>query len=115
MRKNQVLSTGVQVEALAKLKHGHDGALNVPSRTAGADLALPGSLTGLRRFPEREIAGVVFLVFVNIYSLPVFHTCEIFFRELAIARELCDPKIVRTIFGSVGKALLDETRNELRH
>ena len=51
VRKNQVFAASVQVEAFAELLHGHDRALNVPARAAGADAALPKCLVGFGRFP----------------------------------------------------------------
>src|ERR1039458_3225943 len=48
--------------------HRHLRALYVPARTAGADLGLPLRLARFRRLPQREVAGVVLVVFVHLHT-----------------------------------------------
>ena len=71
-------------------------------------MACPRSLAGLGRFPEREVAGVVLFVLVNVDARAVFHARKIFLRELAVAGKLGDSEVVGTILGSVGEALVFE-------
>ena len=62
VREGQVDAAGVDVQRFAEIFHGHGGALDVPAGTAGADARLPEMFAGFGRFPESEIAGVVFFV-----------------------------------------------------
>src|SRR5262249_35977669 len=82
--KDQVLAASMQVERFPQLLHRHDGALDVPARSAAADLRLPECLPWFRSFPEREVARVVFLVLVYIDASTVLHPFKIFLRELAV-------------------------------
>ena len=115
MRKDKVFAAGVQVEAFPQHFHGHDGALDMPARAAGADDRVPGSLAGLGRLPQSEVAGAVFVVFVEIHPRAVFHAGKIFFGKLAVGGEFGDAEIVGAVIGAVGEPLLDQALNELGH
>ena len=78
MGKDKVFAAGVQVEAGAELLHRHDRALDVPAGTAGADGGIPRGFAGLGSFPEGEVAGAVFFVFVDVDAGAVGHAGEIF-------------------------------------
>ena len=66
MGKRQVDAAGVDVERFAQVLHRHHGALDVPAGTAGAERRFPGGFAVLLRFPENEVAGVGFVVFVDV-------------------------------------------------
>src|SRR6478672_119160 len=76
--ENEVLATGMQVERLAQFLHGHDGALNMPAGPAWPNLTFPECFAGLRSLPQREVAGVVFLVFIHVDASAIFHSGKIF-------------------------------------
>src|ERR1039457_5889479 len=88
MRKDQVFSSGMQVEALSEFPHRHDGAFQVPARTPGSNRRIPRSFSWLGRLPEGEVARAVFVIFVDINAGAVQHVAEVFFRELAVLRKL---------------------------
>ena len=73
MREDQVFSARMQIETFAEFLHRHDGALEMPARTARADRRVPRSLAGFGGFPESEIAGAVFVIFVDIDAGAVEH------------------------------------------
>src|SRR4051812_22692216 len=91
----------MEIETRSKFLHRHYRALQMPAWASRANRCFPRSLPRLRRFPQREIARAVLLIFVDIHRRAVFHAGEIFFRELAVLRKLCDPKVIGTILGSV--------------
>src|SRR5579863_1246532 len=111
MREGEVNAAGVNVESFAEIFHGHGGAFDVPAGTAGADACLPEMFAGLGSFPEREIAGVVFLVAVVIHAGAGFHTSEVNFGEPAVFRKFGDP-VVDGTFAWVREAFLLKARNE---
>ena len=78
----------------------------MPAGAAGANLALPGSFAGFGGLPKRKVAGTVFFIFVHVDARAVFHAAEIFFREFAVSRKTGDAKVIRTIFGTIGKTFL---------
>ncbi len=80
MRKDEVLASGMKIEALAELLHRHDGAFEVPAGPAGTDGSIPGSFAGFRSFPESEVAGTVFIVFIDVDAGAVKHAGEVFLR-----------------------------------
>src|ERR1700729_1984312 len=103
VRKNQVLSTRVQVEAVAQLLHRHHGALKVPARPPWTDRCLPERFARLRRLPQSEVTGAV------------LHSAEVFLRKLSILRKSGDTEVVRSVLGSVGDILLNQFGYEIRH
>src|SRR6267154_2021166 len=69
MRKNQIDATGVQVESLAQIFHGHGRALDMPTWPAASDAGVPGRFFGfVWGFPESEVARVFLLVFVRVHA-----------------------------------------------
>ena len=115
MREDEVFAAGVEVEAGAELLHRHDGAFDVPAGTAGADRGLPRSFAGLGSFPESEVAGAVFFVFVDVDAGAVGHAGKIFFRELAVLGKFGDAEIIGAVVGAVGETLLHQLGDELGH
>ena len=78
MRKSQVFATGMQIKAIAQVLHGHYGTFNMPARTPGADRTFPEGLAFFGSLPESEVAGIVFLIFINVHAGANFHAGEIF-------------------------------------
>ena len=79
MREDKVFAAGMEVERLAQVLCGHHGALNVPARAPRTDAGLPLGFAGLRRLPQRKIAGVIFFVLIYIHACADFHAGKIFF------------------------------------
>ena len=52
-----------------------------PGRPGPIEVSHEG-LAGLWRFPERKVAGIVLVVFVNVDASAVGHAGEIFFKSL---------------------------------
>src|SRR2546428_83397 len=62
MRKEVILATRVKVECVAKVLHGHGGALDVPARVAPSPRRIPLlQIAGLRGSPQREVRRVTFV------------------------------------------------------
>ena len=126
MREDQVLAAGMNVEGFAQLLHAHGRALDVPAGTAFTPGRLPhGAGRAIRilgGFPEREIAGVIFLVFVRVDGAaipcgqagPAAHVLQVDARQPAIGRQGRNRKVHRAI-ADVGVAALDEARDQLDH
>src|SRR5580698_1723918 len=87
----------------------------MPSRTSRPNHTLPESLPRFWRFPESEIAGTVFFIFVYIDARAVLHASEIPFGEFAVAGKFCDAKVIRTILSAVGESFFLKISDELRH
>src|SRR6516164_4580040 len=103
MRENQVFATGMQIEALSQILHRHYRALNVPARATRADGAFPKSLARLRRFPQSEVAGIVFLILVHVYPGADFDAAEILLGKFAILGKFGDGEIIRAVVSAVRK------------
>ena len=59
--------------------------------------ALPGGLFVLLGFPENEVAGVGFVVFVHVDARAGADAAEIVVRELAVLGELRDAVVNRAV------------------
>src|SRR5262249_22636274 len=105
----------VHVKAFAQVFHGHHRALDVPAGASGTDAGLPLRLTRLGGLPQREVAGVIFFVFIQVNAGAVFHALEVFFRELAIRGKLGNTEVIGAVFATVGVALLDQGGDKIRH
>ena len=66
MREGEINAAGVNVKRLAQVFHGHDGALDMPAGAAFAHRSRPSGLVILARFPQNEVACVVFVVLIDI-------------------------------------------------
>src|SRR5260370_24242990 len=96
MRKCQVDSTGVNIQGLSEILHGHCGALNVPARSAGSDRSLPEVLSRFRGFPQREIPRALLFVAVVVDAYSSLYASQIHLLDLSISWEFRDALINRT-------------------
>src|SRR5467141_1889250 len=87
MRKCQVDSTGVNIQCLAEILHGHCGTLDVPSGAAGPKRSFPEVLSRLRRFPQCKIPRAFLFVAIVVDARARLNTGQIDLRELSIVRE----------------------------
>ena len=115
VRKDEVFAAEMDVEALAQVLHAHGGALDVPAGTAGTDLGVPALLAGFGSLPQGEVAGIVFVVFVDVDARAVGHAGEVLLAELAVRREAGDAEVVRAFVGAIGVAGADQSGDEVRH
>src|SRR5438477_12408078 len=61
VRKCQVYSTGVNIQGLAQIFHGHGGALNVPAGPSAANRGFLEVFSRFWRFLKRKIPRDIFL------------------------------------------------------
>src|SRR5687767_11502012 len=87
MRKRQVFSAHVQVEARSENFHAHGAALDVPPGPPVAPGARPENLAVLwhPRLPQREIGERFLAIFIGLDPLPAPHLLEIQIHQLPIA------------------------------
>ena len=62
MRENQVFAACMNVNFIAQILFAHDGALNVPARSAVAPRGFPERLALFFRLPEDKIQRIFLLV-----------------------------------------------------
>ena len=55
MRKDQILSAGMNIDLFAEITFAHDGALDVPAGTSLTPAGIPVRLAFLFRLPQYEI------------------------------------------------------------
>ena len=72
-------------------------------------------LARFRRLPQREVAGVVLVVFVHVHPRAIVHAREVLLRELAVLGKLRDSEVVGAVVGAVGEALLLKSLDEVGH
>ena len=87
----------------------------MPSRASRANHTFPRSFPRLWCFPEGEVAGAVFFVFIDIDACAILHAGEIPFGKFAVAGEFCDAKIIGAVFRPISKTFCHKIGNELRH
>src|SRR3954471_5706770 len=104
MWEDKVLAAEVDVKGVAEYLSRHGRALDVPARAAGTDLGVPTGFARLGGFPQGKVARRIFFVFVYVHAGAVFHTGEIFFRQLPVLRELGDAEVIRAVFCTVSNA-----------
>src|SRR2546423_1142008 len=99
MREDKVNAAAVYIKRLAEILHGHRGAFDVPAGPAAPDLRVPRGIAPLiNRFPEREVARVLFVVLVCVHALAAADDVarEVDLRELAVFWKRLDAVIDRT-------------------
>src|SRR5208283_2870196 len=79
------------------------------------DLRLPHGFARLGSLPQREVAGVVLLVFVHIDARAVGHAREVLLRQLAVFGKLGDAEVIRAVVGLIGITLIAQYGDEMRH
>src|ERR1051326_882165 len=113
--ESQIFSAAMQIKALAQVLHRHNGAFNVPARTARADRTLPEGLAFLRGLPQGEVARIVLLILIHVHAGSNFDSAKIFFGKFAVLREFGDAEIIRAVLSPVCDAFLLQRGNKLRH
>ena len=107
MRKNQVHTARVNVQRCTQVLDRHHGALDVPARPPAAHRRVPGWLAIFGGFPQREVAGVGFVVRIDVYARPRAHPAKVVVRKRAILWKTCNPVINRAV-GLVREAFFRE-------
>ena len=65
MREYKVLTTGMNIDLLAQVFLGHNGAFNMPSRSSVAPWRFPERFPFFLWFPEYEVKRIFFLIFTG--------------------------------------------------
>src|SRR5438445_123822 len=103
MRKHQILTAEMEIEAGSEQFHAHAAALNVPAGPAFAPRAGPEylAIVGGPRFPERKIRHRFLFILITPHPLAHAHLFEIQLNQLAILTSACaiffDAEIDRAI------------------
>ena len=95
--EDQILATGVNVERQTEVLRSHGSALDVPPRPHVAPLGLvgdpPPELRQVRTTHQREIAGIVLLVVIQVDGGAAPDLGQVDAAELAIAGEAADVEV----------------------
>jgi len=115
VREEEVDAAGVEVDGVAEVLLAHRAALDVPAGATAAPGAVPGvvAVSGLVRFPEREVAAVFLLVGVDGLRFAGEGGAELEFafldaREAAVSGKRRHLEIDGAIGGAVGVAVAHE-------
>src|SRR6185436_19290360 len=86
MRKNQVFTTEMQIEARAEQLHAHRRTLDMPTGAAFTPWARPENVSIFRsaRFPERKVGDGLLGVFVVPGAFAGTHFLKIKFQQLSV-------------------------------
>ena len=114
----QVDAAAVDVERIAEVAPGHRRALQVPARSAGAEVGRPlGAvrLAGLVTLPEGEVAGIVLAARVGVLGRG--HVIQRLPGQRAVFRPGFDVEVdvAAAVGGGIRMALLDQRVHELDH
>src|SRR6201999_4453587 len=112
VREHEVLAARMEIEGVAEELHRHRGALDMPAGPAITERRLPGGLAGLSGLPEREVAGGILVVFIDIDARTVFDTFKIFLRQLSVLGKARDAEVPGAVFGAVGNVFGGKALNE---
>src|ERR1700693_318319 len=95
MRKNVIDAAAVNVDLIAEQRGGHCAAFDVPARAAATPRTFPADVAifFIPRFPKREIANVLLVVFVVLYAAGRLQLGEIEMGELPVIRKFINAKI----------------------
>ncbi len=117
MREHVVDPAGMNIEAGAEILHAHGAAFDVPAGAPFAPGAVPGDIAVLLvpGFPEREVRGALFGVFVLIDSRAGAHLIRLNSPQFAVTGEFADGKVYAPVVGLVGEALVHERADQLDH
>ncbi len=85
VRENKVNAAGMDIDSAAEYFAHHRRAFYVPAGPPPAERRFPERFAVFRGLPQREIAHVVFLVFVGIVTKPALHLTHIEPRKSSIA------------------------------
>src|ERR1700722_5056551 len=77
VRKREIDSTGVNVQGLTKIFHGHRRTFDVPTRAALTDGRLPEMLAGLWCFPKSKVSCALFFVAIDIDARAGLNSCHV--------------------------------------
>ena len=116
MREDQILSACMDVDLLAKILLRHDGALDMPARTAITPRRLPGRLSLFFRLPQHEIQRILLLILTGHEkgTVACAQVIQILMRKLSIILELSGTEIDSTIH-IVCVAFIDQRLNHVDH
>ena len=115
MREQVVLATGMHVEGLAQVLHGHGRALDMPARIPPAPGRIPLlQIARLRGPPERKVGGMpLVLVHLDTRARDAI-VGGLRVEPRAVSRKGGDVE-VHAVGGDVRVALLDEPLDEVDH
>ena len=76
MRENQITAAAMEIKTFAQIFHAHNGALNMPARSAFSPRAGPGRFAWFSCLPKSEIHRI-FLTFINVNTGTGQHIIQI--------------------------------------
>ena len=116
MREDQVHAAGVDVDRrAAQQAQRHGRTLDVPARTSGPDSCTPTTARqAFDAFPQHEVAGIVFRVFVDVHARPGIQAIVIEPGQTSIGWQRRDLEVHRAV-AVVGVPVPLERANHLAH
>ena len=117
VREYQILASGMNINLLAQVAFGHNGALNMPARTSVAPRRLPERLPFLFRLPEHEIVGV-FLAFLTgdlDFTESGLKLIQVLMGQLSVFLKGTCPEVHGPVPGHIGVVLVDKGLYHLQH
>ena len=114
MGEDVVDTARVDIECLAEILEAHGRALDVPSRPAGPEGAVPVRLVFLPCLPQNKIAGRLLLVFVGVDPRTIEQLAPLDSRQTTVIRECPYPEVERSL-AHIGDALVPERFDHADH
>src|SRR5437763_6252186 len=110
MREDVIDTAAVDIDLVTEQCRGHRTALDVPAGPARPPWRIPFHIGVffIPRFPQREIADVLLVVFVVLYAPGRLQLREIEVRELSLVRKYVDAKINRFVVGLISEPARNE-------
>ena len=116
MRKDQILSAGMNVNLVSKVFFGHNRTLDMPARTAFAPVRIPIWLAIFFRFPEYEIQRILFQI-AGYFDISVsgFQIIDVFMGKLAVLSKFSRSVIYGTICCLISITFIDQRLDHCQH
>ena len=117
MWEYQILAAGVNINLLAQVAFGHNGALNMPARTSVAPRRLPERLSFLLRLPEHEIIGVFLALLAGDldFTEPGLKLIQVLMGQLSVFLKRTGPEVHGPVPCHIGVIFVDKGLYHLQH
>ena len=115
VREDQVLAARMDIDLITEVSLCHNGALDMPARTAFAPRGLPVRLTFFFRLPENKVVRVLFSFLTGYLNLTEtrLKIIQVLVGQLSVIFKLADTVINCSVRSNIRVAFLDQSADHV--